>query len=89
MQGKYSTPLFYDIDGDFGVKLTGIVFSHLKKEYDISVFHDCPNLAEPLIQRYDEIQDKKKQAIKARRNQNTGIGIKTNKKFDWATKTYK
>jgi len=89
MQGKYSTPLFYDIDGEFGGKLTDIVFSHLKKEYDISVFHDCPDLAEPLIQRYDEIQEAKKEALKARRNQSTGIGIKTNKKFDWATKTYK
>ena len=89
MQGKYSTPLFYDIDGEFGVKLTGIVFSHLKKKYDISIFHDCPDLAEPLIRRYDEIQDMKKQAQKAYRNRNLGIGIKTNKKFDWATKTYK
>ena len=41
-------------------KLTGIVYKHLKREYDISIFHDCPDLAEPLVRKYDEIQENKK-----------------------------
>ena len=55
-----STPLFYDTTGEFSSKLTGIVYKYLKREYDISIFHDCPSLADPLVRKYDEIQENKK-----------------------------
>lgn len=83
----FATPLFYDKDGDFSSELTGIVYKHLKKEYDISIFHDCPNLAEPLIKQYEEIQQKKKDLLKQKRKIN--VGVVADKKFDWGTKTHK
>lgn len=83
----FATPLFYDKDGDFSSELTGIVYKHLKKEYDISIFHDCPNLAEPLIKQYEEIQQKKKDILK--QNRKIKVGVVADKKFDWGTKTHK
>jgi len=83
----FATPLFYDKDGDFSSELTGIVYKHLKKEYDISIFHYCPNLAEPLIKQYEEIQQKKKDLLKQKRKIN--VGVVADKKFDWGTKTHK
>jgi len=87
MQGLFSTPLYYDKDGEFVSELNGIVYKHIKRSYDISIFHDCPNLAEPLIKQYEEIQQKRIDELKQRRNM--GSNINTNKKYDWATKTYK
>ena len=89
MQGAYSTLLFYDINGDFAARLSSLVFDHIKREYDITIFHDCPDLAEPLIRKYDEIQDAKKRNRLASQKKGAGINIKSNKKFDWGTKTYK
>ena len=89
MQGRYATPLFYDTTGEFSSKLTGIVYKHLKREYDISIFHDCPDLAEPLVRKYDEIQENKKIKNKISHKRNEGVNIKVTKKFDWGTKTYK
>ena len=89
MQGRYATPLFYDTTGEFSSKLTGIVYKYLKREYDISIFHDCPGLAEPLVRKYDEIQENKKIKNKISHKVNEGVNIKTSKKFDWGTKTYK
>jgi len=86
-QETFATPLFYDKDGSFSSQLTGIVYKHLKKEYDISIFHDCPNLANPLIKQYEEIQQKKRDSLKQRQKINGGII--SNKKFDWVTKTHK
>jgi hypothetical protein len=74
-----ATPLFYDKDG-FSSKLTGIVYKYIKREYDISIFHDCPNLADPLIKQYEEIQQNKKDLLKQRRKMG---GIISDKKFDW------
>ena len=83
----FATPLFYDKDGSFSSELTGIVYKYLKKEYDISIFHDCPNLAVPLIKQYEEIQQKKKELLKQR--QKISGGVISNKKFDWGDKTHK
>jgi hypothetical protein len=83
----FATPLFYDKDGSFSSELTGIVYKYLKKEYDISIFHDCPNLADPLIKQYEEIQQKKKELLKQR--QKISGGVISNKKFDWGDKTHK
>jgi len=89
MQGKYATPLFYDVNGEFSSKLNCIIFKHLKRDYDITIFHDCPDLADPLIRQYESIQQAKKDARKFRKNTKITTGNPTNKKFDWATKTYK
>jgi hypothetical protein len=88
-QGKFSTPLFYDTTGEFSSKLTGIVYKYLKREYDISIFHDCPSLADPLVRKYDEIQENKKIRNTISHKLNEGVNIKTTNKFDWSTKTYK
>ncbi len=87
LHGNFATPLYYDKDGDFSSELTGIIYQNLKKEYDISIFHDCPSLANPLIAQYEGIQKKRKDALKKKRNNCSGIT--TNKKFDWGTKTHK
>ena len=89
LQGNSSTPLFYDIHGTFSSDLNVIVYNHTKREYDLSIFYDCPDLANPLINRYDEIMEGKKDALNRVKKQNYGAGIKSTKKFDWATKTYK
>ncbi len=83
----FATPLFYDKDGSFSSDLTGIVYKYLKKEYDISIFHDCPNLAEPLIKQYEEIQQAKKDLLKQKRK--ISGGVISDKKFDWGAKTHK
>jgi len=85
IQETFATPLFYDRDGSFTSEITGIVFKHLKKDYDISIFHDCPTLADPLIKQYEEIQQKKKDALKHKRD----AAVISDKKFDWGTKTHK
>jgi hypothetical protein len=81
----FATPLFYDKDGSFSSELTSIVYKHLKKEYDISIFHDCPNLAEPLIKQYEEIQQNKKDLLKQKRKMSGGVI--SDKKFDWGKNT--
>ena len=88
MQNCYATPLFYDTTGEFSVKLTNIIFKYLKKTYDISIFHDSPDLADSLLRQYEAIQEAKK-INKNKQNKNKGTGIQKNKKFDWTTKTYK
>jgi|TARA_R110002074_G_scaffold23402_5_gene70944 hypothetical protein len=82
----FATPLFYDKDGSFSSELTGIVYTHLKKEYDLSIFHNCPKLADPLIKQYEEIQQKKKDLLKQKRKMG---GVISDKKFDWGAKTHK
>ena len=87
LQGDLATPLYYDNDGGFITELTGIAYKHLKKEYDISIFHDCPGLANPLISQYEDIQERKKKELKQQRN--VCSDLSTNKMFDWGSKTYK
>ena len=85
IRGTFATPFFYDRHGDFASELKGIVFKYIKKDYDISIFHDCPTLAEPLIKQYEEIQEKRKDALKKKRDV---AAIIPNKEFNWG-KTHK
>ena len=43
-----------------------------------------PNLADPLIKQYEEIQQNKKDLLKQRRK--ISGGVISNKKFDWGDK---
>jgi hypothetical protein len=87
MQETMATPLFYDKTGIFSSDLLGIVFKYIRREYDIGIFHDCPSLADPLIRQYEEIKQKRKDAMKEQRKVNSNIAATPD--FDWTSKTHK
>jgi len=87
-QSMFATPLFHDKDGSFSTTLTGIVFKNIREKYDISVFHDCPDLAKPLISQYSEIQDRKKDGLK-RKKMVSGEIVEASTTFSWGDKTHK
>jgi len=83
VRGTFTTPFFYDRHGDFSSELNGIVFKYIKKEYDISIFQECPTLAEPLIKQYEEIQQKKKDELKVKRE----VAVIKSTEFEWGKNT--
>lgn len=86
LRNKSSTPLYYDIHTEFAGELSFIVYKNIKKEYDLNIFYDCPDLANPLIDEATQLSSTKK--IKKRVNI-VNLSSNTNKKFDWGSKTYK
>lgn len=72
----------FDYNGTNREILSAIVFNNIKKDYNLDVFDDDPNIANSFIY-YQQHREKKKYNIK--RN----LPINATKKFDWGTKTYK
>ena len=75
---------FIDVfDKDYFAKnssdLFFIIYSHVVKDYDISIFIDNPDLARSMFKDKDNISKKKKEFPKKI----------ISKKFDWSSKTYK
>ena len=75
---------FIDVfDKDYFAKnssdLFFIIYSHVVKDYDISIFKDNPDLAKSMFKDEDGIPKKKKEVSKKI----------ISKKFDWSSKTYK
>ena len=86
LRNKSSTTLYYDIHNDFAGELSGMVYKNIKKEYDLNIFYDCPDLANPLIGKANQPLSTKN--IKKKVNI-VNLSSNTNKKFDWESKTYK
>ena len=81
MQGLCATPLYYDIHNEFNHMLHRIVYNHINKKYNLDIFYNNPDLANPLIAKVNAVlETTKKSKI---------INVDVNKKFDWGTKTYK
>ena len=88
MRGKFATPLYYDIHDDFSGQLGIIVYKNIKKNYDLSIFHDCPDLANPIMDNTNKIL-KQMTVPNEQKNQLIKLKKMSTKKFDWSTKTYK
>ena len=56
-----------------------IIYSHVVKDYDISIFHNNPHLAKSMFKDEDGVPKKKKELPKKI----------SSKKFDWGSKSYK
>ena len=56
-----------------------IIYSHVVKDYDTSIFHDNPNLAKSMFKDEEGIPKKKNHVPKKI----------VSKKFDWSSKSYK
>ena len=63
-----------------------LIRHHLERNYDVSIFENDPDLANPLIKKYDDI---KKEREYQRRLMNQSQLKQSNKSFDWNTKKYK
>ena len=88
MRGKFATPLYYDIHDDFSGQLGILVYKNIKKNYDLSIFHDCPDLANPIMDHTNKIL-KQMTVPNEQKNQLIKLKKMSTKKFDWSTKTYK
>lgn len=99
MYDNGATIFYYDVHADFFSELNHIIFRHLRKEYDFSLFSDNPNLANPVIAKYEAVymdEDKNTKKINNdldvnnSKNYNNDNEKQNNiKSFDWATKKYK
>lgn len=77
MQGLCATPLYYDVHNEFTSHLKAIVYKNIVKKYDLNIFYNNPNLAKPLIAKFnaDVVQTKRK-----------AVKIDISKTFDWGGK---
>jgi len=87
MHGKHATPLYYDIHDEFSGHLGMIVYKNIKKDYDLSLFYECPDLANPLLDNTTKML--RQTTNRCVQQPNKVIEKSDVKKFDWATKTYK
>lgn len=87
LRSKSATPLYYDIRNEFSNDLGFIIYKNIKKEYDLDIFYDCPDLANLLIDTTNQplSTNIKKKTIIIKPGSNSDA----NKKFDWESKTYK
>lgn len=83
-----ATLFAYDRGGHHAGTLSGIVFNHIKPQYDPTIFYDYPYLADGLIEdkkamkKWEEEERLRLQREKYLETKNAG------KTFNWATKTY-
>ena len=92
MYDNGTTIFYYDVHADFFSELNGIIFRHLRKEYDFSIFLDNPSFANPVIAKYEAVyMDENKNTKTLKNNDQSENKEKQNniKSFDWATKKYK
>ena len=77
-----------DYNTEEGDSLAHLIFNTINLKTDITVFHECPELARGIDKMEDDyainhiVKNKKKE-------QDKNIEIKQKKQFDWSTKTYK
>ena len=55
-----SNMFYYDQHGSFISELNGIIYSHIKQEYNLELIYDNPHIARPLIKNYDDIMNRNK-----------------------------
>ena len=49
-----SNMFYYDQHGSFISELNGIIYSHIKQEYNLELIYENPHIARPLIKNYDD-----------------------------------
>ena len=64
MYDSGATIFYYDVHADFFSELNGIIFRHLRKKYDFSIFLDNPSLANPIIVKYEAVYMEKDKSTK-------------------------
>ena len=62
-----------------------LVKHHVKRQYNLKIFEDDPDLAKPLVEQLDDIRRAKKEKRQEALKQQFK---KSNKTFDWNTKKY-
>jgi len=55
-----SNMFYYDQHGSFISELNGIIYFHIKQEYNLELIYDNPHIARPLIKNYDDIMNRNK-----------------------------
>ena len=78
-----------DYNVEEGNSLAHLIFNNINLKTDITVFHECPELARG-IEKMGDDYDTNSIIVKNKKPQKKkNIDNKQPKKFDWATKTYK
>jgi len=81
-------PYFSNIFCNFN-KLFNIINKNIKKEYDLNIFYENTQLAQPLIDKFDEYNEKHKIDKKKKIAENYNEKCKNKgKKFNWTTKKH-
>jgi hypothetical protein len=62
--------------------LMSLISHHLVRDYDISIFHEDPDLAAPLLADFNRIEEERREEQRKRYSK---AFTKANKKFDWST----
>ena len=64
-----SNMFYYDQHGSFISELNGIIYSHIKQEYNLELIYENPHIARPLIKNYDDIMNRNKKKEEPKKNQ--------------------
>ena len=75
-----------DYNAERGDSLAYLIFNNINMKADIEVFRECPALASG-INKYDPSNHVEN--ITEKQTTKSELSSKSDKKFDWATKTYK
>ena len=76
-----SNMFYYDQHGSFISELNGIIYSHIKQEYNLELIYNNPHIARPLIKNYDDIMNRNKKKEEPKKNQKKE---EIKKDFNWA-----
>ena len=76
-----SNMFYYDQHGSFISELNGIIYFHIKQEYNLELIYDNPHIARPLIKNYDDIMNRNKKKEEPKKNQKKE---EIKKDFNWA-----
>jgi len=76
-----SNMFYYDQHGSFISELNGIIYSHIKQEYNLELIYENPHIARPLIKNYDDIMNRNKKKEEPKKNQKKE---EIKKDFNWA-----
>jgi hypothetical protein len=85
-----SSILHYDKYNSYAGHLSSLVFEYIEPQYDLQIFYDYPELAQPLIDTFEDKarleEEERKRLIRENYEKNVKHKGKT---FNWATKSYK
>ena len=74
--------VFYRAEQHHVVDLISLISHHLVRDYDVSIFHEDPDLAAPLLADFNRIQEERREEQRKRYSK---AFTKANKVFDWTT----
>ena len=85
----FSGVLGKDYNAEEGDSLAHLIFNNINLKTDITVFHECPELARGIEKMEDDYATNHIVVKKKKNEQCKNLEIKQKKQFDWSTKTYK